>query len=596
MTALKKLHLLLMLTLLIPVSTIAGKYDSFIEAFEDNSDYIRPLSTILGTGSNCGWYRTANVDREFAFQIGFPMSISIINDDDRSYTGVYRDPAVAQVVAMGGELYGAPVEQKYTAPTLFGEGAAPEYVKRYYVDMFGNILMDGDQPYVTTVLMSSGMGTFSDLKVIPFGTLQASFSLFYTSIHLRMIGAKVPKKFNDLGSMAFPGFGIQHDFHSIFPNLPVDLALAANITFQNMTFRPGKNIAGELELNGVANGISLLVGKSFRLVDLTASFGWENQVLKSGGELYITDSKGNVDLISPNVTLKGNNTIRAGVTVSLKAGGFTPTVTHSFGKQMNTAVDLFSFKVGGKKGAPRKRKRDTKEDTATEATNKETAVDTTASDSVTDTEELDTTAVETVPADATTEQVSDTAEVETVEATTDSSNVEATTPTDSAVTVEATDTTIVEPNVSDSATVVPADSTEADTSVVVPVDTTEADTTMSTSEETKTTEEAEKVTDTTAAVEETETDTVVEELDTTSEKTENATEKSETDVKETPSEEGTQKTEDKASTEESQEATKEKTAPKSEKKATEKPEKKESEKPVEKKAETDGDNDDGWLK
>lgn len=336
-------HFLLLLVLC--CSIFSGEYDAIFRSFQSNAEYIRPFTTILGTMTNGGWYTSAQIGREFQFRFSIPVSITRIGDGDRYFSGTYNDEAVSIVASRGGNTFGAPSAQTYKAPTMLGSLRAPEDVNRYYVGMDGNILNSNGTPYSTKYLISDGIAGLNDLKIIPFATIQMDFSFMFTAIHLRYTGAPL----GEYGKMHFPGIGLQHNLNSFLPIPVVAVSIADNITVHYMRLSPGDNIQGTLEVDGFSNYLAVLATYPLKFADVTLDAGWEYAKDSFAGSMNIVRYNGTLEPINPDLTLKGRNTIRAGITFAFKTGPYSGSVSHSFGADMHTSANLLAFSVPSNK-------------------------------------------------------------------------------------------------------------------------------------------------------------------------------------------------------------------------------------------------------
>jgi hypothetical protein len=317
------------LSLTIAFSTInAGKFDATVRAFENNADYIRPFSSIFGTLTNSGWYRSAGVDKNFGFYIGLPISITYVSEKDRSFDYTYVDEGCQECKKLNGNSNGCLETQTITVPTIFGREKAPSIKVVSAIDQNGNVTGYRNQYF------SDGLEDVSQFRWLPSTSLQLGVSWYYTSLQFRFI--TVP---TEVLTLSMPAFSLQHDLKSILPNLPIHLSLAGNATIMNVTWKPNdENIDGSIKLSGLTNFLGVLAGYQIGVFEAFLQTGWEHSFLKTSGNVTIEPD----EVIKPSVKLVGRNAFRIGLNVAMNVG-YTAVVGHSFGSEMNTTVNIFGY-------------------------------------------------------------------------------------------------------------------------------------------------------------------------------------------------------------------------------------------------------------
>ena len=323
----------------------AGPLETMVRAFEQRPQYVRPFATTLGSLTNSGWYQSASVGKGFGFDVSLPVSILYLNTRDREYTGSYTDPACATCRSL--EASGTVVNcrdcikcQDYTAPTIFGSIHQPDVVQYQWDPNNGTIVYrpthDPD-----SLPFSDGIKELSDLAGLPFLTLQASASLYYTRITLRYMG--VPSVAGSGLTANFPGIGLQHDFHHLLPPaLPLSLSLAVNFTLTAISWTPGddiENVTGTLKLTGLSNFVGILGGFApVKFLELFLEAGWEHSFLKPSGEVTVEGES-----VALEKTLTGRNGFRASLNIAFPIK-YHPVVGGIAGSQFGYFINLISFR------------------------------------------------------------------------------------------------------------------------------------------------------------------------------------------------------------------------------------------------------------
>ncbi len=330
---------ILEIIIMIASFTFAGPVGETVKAFERRPDYVRPFASLLGTMTNSGWYQSASVDQQFGFNVSLPISLVYISGKDREYSGSYIDPSCTACQEQAASNPAIDCQdciecQDYTAPTIFGTIRTP-VVKKYSMGLDYSILASQTDP-----TFSDGIEELANLSLLPFITLQAGFSYYYTEVKLRYLGMPSIAGI----SVNLPGFGIQHDFRYLLPDdLPVSLSLAANFTFMNVQWEPGEDITGTLSLSGMTNFLGVLAG--YRILDNVEAFletGWEHSYLKPSGRL---DVEG--DIVEPSETITGRNAFRAALNFAF-ALGYHPVLGGGAGVEFANNLNLLSFKSRAK--------------------------------------------------------------------------------------------------------------------------------------------------------------------------------------------------------------------------------------------------------
>ncbi|MBN1761177.1 MAG: hypothetical protein JW863_22805 [Chitinispirillaceae bacterium] len=281
----------------------AGRGSTTMHAINEQPGYMRPLATSIGTMTNSGWFQSASIDKEFGFGVALPISLIYIGSKDRTYTDSYTDFTGTVNVAV---------------PTIFGSE---------------------EKPLIPGTTFRAGLEEFRELSVIPYITVQTSFSFYYTELKLRYMGMPTIKK----NGFHFPGIGIQHDFHYLFPSLPVAIALAGNMTFLNTSLTPGDKLDGTLKTGGIAGFLGIVAG--YRPIDNLEIFletGWDHSHVSVKGDIVSTEDNG-WELIPVNNRIAGRNAFRAALNIAVPIK-YHPVAGVIAGAQWGNLINLISYK------------------------------------------------------------------------------------------------------------------------------------------------------------------------------------------------------------------------------------------------------------
>ncbi len=316
----------------------AGNVATTVESFLRVTDYVRPFSTLIGSMNNASWYQSAKIDKKFGFYIGLPISLTYISSKDRAYTSTFIDSNCAMCHELNGDSQGCKESQEYKTSTIFGNETGA-VLDRAIIDMYGNVTRFEKERF------SGGVPAIANIKLMPFTTLQLGFSIFYTELKLRYIG--IPK----ISGFGFhiPGFGIQNDLSSFFPDLPFSLSIALNFSFFLGTWKPGENVTGEMKLKGLTNFAGVIAGYRLKQVEFFMECGWERSSLSPRGKVIIDKGKPEEDIIDfpedrdHRIDIKGRNAFRLGLSSSFLFG-YNPVIGINGVSEWNNTINILSFK------------------------------------------------------------------------------------------------------------------------------------------------------------------------------------------------------------------------------------------------------------
>ncbi|HEX2956698.1 MAG TPA: DUF6588 family protein [Chitinispirillaceae bacterium] len=305
-------------TVLIPfilTSTLyAGRGSSTMHSINEQPGYMRPFATSVGTLTNSGWLQSASIERDFGFSFSLPISLAYIGKKDRQYSESYTNHETGTSVNV-------------TVPTVFGSMNKP-------------IVYHGtSQNIPDSTTFRPGLEEFQTLSVLPYITLQASFSFYYTELKLRYIGLPLSNN----SSFYFPGIGLQHDLHHFFPSSPVAVSLAGNITFLNASFTPGDRLEGTLTTGGISSFLGVAAGyRPSDKIELFLETGWDHCHVSAKGSI-ISSEDDTRETIPVDNKITGRNAFRIALNVAVPLK-YNPVAGVIAGAQWGNMINLISFR------------------------------------------------------------------------------------------------------------------------------------------------------------------------------------------------------------------------------------------------------------
>lgn len=302
-----------LLSLMFAFALHAGRGATTMHAINEQPGYMRPFATSLGTMTNSGWFQSASIDKEFGFGAALPISLIYISKRDREYTDSYTDDNGRTEV---------------TVPTIFGSMEQPIISRA-----------SGSLVFVDNTTFRPGLEEFQDISVLPYITLQASFSLYYTELKLRYMGMPPINK----NGFQFPGIGLQHDFHHFFPSFPVAVSLAGNMTFLNTSITPGDKLEGTLKTGGIASFLGIVAGyRPIENLEIFLETGWDHSHVSAKGTIISTEDDGWESIPIDN-TITGRNAFRMALNVAVPIK-YHPVAGVIAGAQWGNLINILSFK------------------------------------------------------------------------------------------------------------------------------------------------------------------------------------------------------------------------------------------------------------
>ncbi|PWJ61256.1 MULTISPECIES: DUF6588 family protein [unclassified Fibrobacter] len=290
-------------------------FDSKIPLYGNRPGYVKPIIANLGNVLNSNWFVSAEVANSFSFEAGLPFSIIPIGDDDR----VFNDPVYG-----GAEV-----------PTIFGENH------------------NMTQPYDGRIY---GNETLNGLGVFTYPYLQVAASMFHARAVLRWM---MLPAISELRGFSEFGFGLQYSFGHLFQYMLPPAAQGLNVSLgfgyntSSISYQP-EDYKGQLDLDVSTLNISLILGyKPIKTVEIMMSLGYQSAEMASGGKLTcmakdkLTGGPGAYygQVISPDLTIEGNNGFRFGLEVAFHLGAsFNPVVGFDYAGKSSYTTNILYFK------------------------------------------------------------------------------------------------------------------------------------------------------------------------------------------------------------------------------------------------------------
>ena len=168
--------------------------------------YVSPLITALGINQNSGLYHTANIPKsKLTISFGLKVMAATIDDEDKTFSRTQRvrirdfidNPLIPTT---------AEADAVFSGPTVFGSE-----------DDLGSVNFS----YGGTDYSVDGITGLADVDYMPLATPEASVGgLFGLKATVRWLP---DVDIGDYGKIKFLGYGLQYNFNSLLPLLPVDV-------------------------------------------------------------------------------------------------------------------------------------------------------------------------------------------------------------------------------------------------------------------------------------------------------------------------------------------------------------------------------------
>ena len=265
-------------------------FDSTIPGYGNRPGYVKPIVDNLGNVLNSNWYVSASVPQSLALEFGIPVSLILIGDGDQHYT---------ETDALG---------NSYETPTILGGHH------------------DLEKPYEGRI---PGNKTLAALPLFSYPYLQAGASFYHARVVFR--GMWLPS-ISDMKQFDLFGFGLQYSFGHFFQHRlppaaqPLDVSLVFGYNSSAIGYQP-EDYDGKLKLDISTTNVSLVIGyKPAFFFEVMMSLGYQSAKMVSSGNLMCvakrygepTEEYGRT--INPDITVKGNNGFRFGLSVAFQLG------------------------------------------------------------------------------------------------------------------------------------------------------------------------------------------------------------------------------------------------------------------------------------
>lgn len=311
----------IILSLMLIFSVQAGRGATTMHAINEQPGYMRPLATTIGTMTNSGWFQSVFIGKEFGYGVALPISLVYIGSRDRQYTESYSDQGFVG-------------SRQVTVPTIFGVTSCP-VIERSIIDPQSNVI----GTFADSTLFRAGIEEFQGISVVPYITLQAAFSLYYTEVKLRYMG--MPSISHN--GFQYPGIGLQHDLHHLFPLFPVAISLAGNMTFLNTAITPGDKLTGTLKIGGISSFVGMAAGyRPSEKLEVFLETGWDHSHVAIKGTITSTED-GGFEVIPVDNTITGRNAFRIALNVAIPLK-YYPVAGVIAGAQWGNLLNIFSYR------------------------------------------------------------------------------------------------------------------------------------------------------------------------------------------------------------------------------------------------------------
>ncbi len=310
--------------------------------------YINPISSAFGANLNGAWFHRAPKPKKvgFDFEFGFVAMGSFFPDDATSFetTGEFRfstNEANQLVAGQDDQVKPYLVEQITSKTYTVGIsgatviGASDDYIKiNFPGDQFtkdGQTFIVASQDIRTPV---AGYGDLAESNVLPLAAPQLSIgTIFGTQATFRYLPDTELN--DDLGTLKYFGFGIQHNPEIFFPNfLPVNVAASF--------FTQKLEVGDMFKTTTTAFGINVSRQFGPGIVNVTpyAGFMLESAKMEVTYD-YIVDTPTGQYTQQINFELEGENKSRFTLGLNIKLLIFNINADYNFGKYNSATAGVF---------------------------------------------------------------------------------------------------------------------------------------------------------------------------------------------------------------------------------------------------------------
>ena len=303
----------------------ASTYES-MAAFENRPEgnpylfnrpgYVKPIIDNLGNVLNSNWFASATVGGPLGFEAGIPVSLIFLGDDDKTFN-----------------------EFGMNSPTIFGGHA----------DMTQDpvVLAAGPQIY--------GNKTLSNLSVFTYPYLQTALSFYHARIVLR--GMFIPS-ISELQNFNLFGIGAQYSFGHLFQYMlppaaqPLDVSIVLGYNTSGISYQP-EDYSGSLDLDISTFTFDVVIGyKPVYFFEVMMTLGYQYANMAASGQLVCLEKEiGGApsvhygEVITPNISVNGNNGFKFGLEVAFSLGSsFHPVVGFDYAGKSSFTTNILYFK------------------------------------------------------------------------------------------------------------------------------------------------------------------------------------------------------------------------------------------------------------
>ena len=332
----KKLLLLVVCCALIATTgAYSQSLDSTLQKMAGSAvqGYVGPIVSGFGSDLNGGWFHKA----PSAKMIGFDLEFGVVamgttfseanksipsgvggdfNFDQQQSTKLaqgisgYNSLPVAQQHAIVNQISNTTFNVSLTGPTIIGPKT--DTVKVVFAGRDITVPGVGTKHIPDNVLNTGATGLLDNVTMVPLAAPQLSIGTFVgTQFTFRYLPSV--KINSDIGEFKYFGFGIQHNPGIWFPNpLPVDICAS----FFTQTLDVGTILTTKATAGGV--NVSKRFGPGAINITPYAGFMLESSTMTFDYTSTITDGTGATHQIHVNIPLKGDNSSRITLGLSIK--------------------------------------------------------------------------------------------------------------------------------------------------------------------------------------------------------------------------------------------------------------------------------------
>ena len=306
----------------------ASTYAS-MAAFENRPDgdpelfnrpgYVKPIIDNLGNVLNSNWFASASVGEKLGFEVGLPISLIFIGDDDKTFN-----------------------EYGMMSPTIFGGHAD--------LTQPVDVLLDGPRVY--------GNKTLSNLSLFTYPYLQTAVSFYHARLVLR--GMFLPS-ISELRKFNLFGIGAQYSFGHLFQYKlppaaqPLDVSVVLGYNTSGISYQPD-DYSGSLDLDISTFTFDVVVGYKptyfFNFFEVMMTLGYQYANMASSGHMVcLATETGGVpsphygQVINPNISVEGNSGFKFGLEVAFSLGAsFHPVLGFDYAGKSSFTTNILYFK------------------------------------------------------------------------------------------------------------------------------------------------------------------------------------------------------------------------------------------------------------